>query len=181
MKAMKAFITVVALGLVAFVVVGLILPGSWSTERGRILAAPPGEVFPYLEDVALWREWSAMGQVEGTLSDPSRGEGAWLTWDDPQWGQGEFRITGTVPGAEVEYEVAVEEGSMVTRGHIRIAPGQGSTTVLEWREEGDLGWNPLLAYFALGMERMQGDELDKSLDRLQELLEGRDPAGPVRP
>ena len=40
-----------------------------------------------------------------------------------------------------------------------------------------MGWNPLLAYFALGMERMQGEELQKALDRLVIALEGREPVG----
>jgi uncharacterized protein YndB with AHSA1/START domain len=172
MKVLKGFISVLALGLVAFVVVGLLLPSSWSTERTRTLAAPPDQVFPWLEDLARWREWSAMGQVEGILSDPSRGAGATLEWDDPQWGAGTFRITEVAPDRRVLYEVEVEDGSIRTRGSIHVSPGDSGGTDIRWREEGDLGWNPLLAYFALGMERMQGDELDKSMDRLQALLEG---------
>jgi hypothetical protein len=60
---------------------------------------------------------------------------------------------------------------METRGRIQLVEGAEGTT-LTWREEGDFGWNPLLSYFALGMERMQGEELDKALDRLQKLVEG---------
>lgn len=171
MNAMKAFISVLALVLVSFVVIGLALPGSWSAERTRLVAAPLGDVFPYLEDLTLWQEWSSMRQVEGTLSDPPRGTGATLAWDDPQWGAGEFRITDVTPGREVRYQVAVEDGSIRTEGRIRVSQRDGATEI-EWREEGDLGWNPLLAWFALGMERMQGAELQKALDRLQALLEG---------
>ncbi|HSG49366.1 MAG TPA: SRPBCC family protein, partial [Longimicrobiales bacterium] len=109
MSAMKGFISVLAIILLSFVVIGLLLPGSWHAERTRLVAAPVEEVFPYLEDLTLWQEWSSMGQVEGTLSDPPRGPGSTLTWDDPQWGAGEFRLTGVTPLREVRYEVAVED------------------------------------------------------------------------
>jgi hypothetical protein len=36
-----------------------------------------------------------------------------------------------------------------------------------WREEGDLGWNPLMGYWALSMNRAQSQELAKGLDRLR--------------
>lgn len=171
MKAMKAFISVLALILVGFVVIGFALPGSWSAERTRLVRAPVEDVFPYLEDLTRWQAWSSMAQVEGTLSDPPRGAGATLTWDDPQWGDGEFRITEVSPLREVRYRVAVEDGSIRTEGWLRVSAWDGGTEIA-WREEGDVGWNPLMAWFALGMERMQGAELEKALDRLQALLEG---------
>lgn len=172
MKLLKGFISVLALGLLAFVVVGFLLDGEWSTQQERTLAAPPEEVFPWLEDLAQWESWSTMGEVEGQLSTPSSGAGATLSWDDPQWGQGVFELTSVSPPRSVEYRVAVEDGAMETRGTITLRPA-GSNTVLLWREEGDFGWNPLLAYFALGMERMQGQELQKAMDRLEALVERR--------
>lgn len=172
MSALKGFISILAILLVAFVGVGFALPGSWSTERSRVVPLPADVVFVYLEDLSLWREWSSMGDVEGTLSDPATGAGATFAWDDPQWGEGVFTITAVTPLREVRYEVGVEGGSIRTVGRFELREGTGGTEIL-WREEGDFGWNPLLAYFALGMERMQGQELEKRLDRLEEVLAAR--------
>jgi hypothetical protein len=171
MKILKGVISVLALGLLAFVGVGFLLSGQWTAERARMLEATPEVIFPYLEDLEEWKHWSSMAQVEGQLSTPPRGPGATLTWDDPQWGAGRFELLSVEPLQWVEYRVSVEDGSMETRGRIQLVQGADGTT-LTWREQGDFGWNPLLSYFALGMERMQGDELDKALDRLQELVEG---------
>ena len=171
MKALKGFIGLMAFLLLAFIAGGFALPGSWSTERSRILRVPVEEVFPHLENLTLWREWSSMAQVEGTLSEPAAGVGASFAWDDPQWGEGVFRITAVTPLREVRYEVGVEDGSIQTSGHFTLRAGTAGTEVT-WREEGDFGWNPLLAYFALGMDRMQGQELEKGLDRLEAILAG---------
>lgn len=171
MRYMKAFISILALLLLTFVVVGLILPGEWSTVRERVVRAPRGAVLDRIQDLRNWTEWSAMGQVEGEYSEPSSGAGATLSWDDPQWGQGVFTLTDA--GDEgVGYRVQVEDGSIRTTGAITLEPVEEGTRVV-WREEGDFGWNPLLSWFALGMDRLQGQELEKGLDRLQEAVEGR--------
>lgn len=173
MKLFKAFISVIGLGLLAFVVVGFILPGDWSTSRTRTVSAPPDVVFAYLTDLQRWTEWSTLGDIDGTLSDPSSGAGASLSWDDPVWGDGVLRLTEVTSTREVSYEVGVEDGSIQTRGRISVS-GSGNGATVTWEESGDMGWNPLLSYFALGMERMQGQELEKNLDRLQALAEGRE-------
>ncbi len=174
MKAMKLFISGMALVLLTFLGVGFALSGQWSAERDRVVGATPGEVHRVLADLAIWPEWSSIGQVDGALSTPSSGEGATLSWDDPEWGQGVFTLT-EVDSDGVAYEVRVEGGSLQTRGRIVLAPESAGTRVT-WREEGDFGWNPLLAWFALGMDRVQGTEMEKSLDALEERF-----GGPSRP
>ena len=139
--------------------------------------AAPDSVWPVVSDLARWEGWSSLGEVQGTLSEPSDAVGASLSWDDPVWGEGELRITGLDAHRAVRYEVAVDEGDIQTRGFIRLEPASQGRTRIVWRESGDMGWNPLLAYFALGMERMQGEELQKALDRLVIALEGREPVG----
>lgn len=179
MRVFQLAISAMGLGLLAFVVVGFILSGRWETERERVVAAGPDSVWSVVSDLSRWEGWSSLGEVEGTLSDPSDAVGAALSWDDPVWGQGELRITGIEAGRELRYEVAVDEGDIQTRGTIALYGAADGGTLVRWRESGDMGWNPLLAYFALGMERMQGQELQKALDRLEALLEGRplpDPA-----
>ena len=47
----------------------------------------------------------------------------------------------------------MEEGSLETRGRIQLEDTPSGTNV-RWSEEGAFGWNPLLAYFALGMDRI---------------------------
>ena len=55
-------------------------------------------------------------------------------------------------------------------GEIELSLEEGDTRVL-WRESGNLGANPLMGYWALSMDRVQTSELEKSLDRLVQLVE----------
>lgn len=172
MNLMKGVITVVALALLAFVGVGFALDGRWSATRTAELAASVDEVFPYVNELEGWDRWTPWDHVQDTVTGPAAGVGATRSWDDPQWGQGVWRLTESEPPTRVAYEVQVEGGSLVTRGEIRLEPlGTGRTRV-HWTESGDFGWNPFLAYMALGMERMQGQEMQKNLDALQRVIGG---------
>lgn len=177
MKLLKIIITVGALVLLAFVGIGLALPGTWEARRSTVVAADPETVFDYLDSVEGWAAWTPFAAVEGRRSGPARGAGATLSWDDPQWGEGEWVLTEARRPRSVSYEVRVEDGSLTTRGRVDLTEADGGTRV-EWQEAGDFGWNPLLAYMALGMDRMQGREMEKSLDSLQLRVTGPGAPGP---
>jgi uncharacterized protein YndB with AHSA1/START domain len=172
---LKGFISAVALGLLAFVGVGFALDGTWRVTRTVELDAPPEQVFPYVNELEGWDRWTPWDHVEATPSGPPAGPGAARHWDDPQWGQGEWTLTESDPPHRVAYEVRVEGGSLRTQGEIRLTRLGSARTRVEWTESGDFGWNPFLGYMALGMDRMQGREMEKNLATLRSVVEGGRP------
>ncbi len=155
----------IATVLVALVLIGLVLPGTWSAEASIEIEAAPTEVFPYLNDLSRWDRWTNWGDIESELSNPSRNAGASRTWDDPNLGSGSVTITSSVAPALVRYEVEVEGGASVS-GELRIEALGGASRVT-WREEGDLGRNPLMGYVARNMSESQGAQLAEGLEKLR--------------
>lgn len=164
--------------LILALVIGLLLPGRWEVERSTLVAAPPAAVFAWLDGPRAWDEWAPLGDVESSFSGPERGAGATRSWDHPEFGDGRFAIVSTAPDREVRYHVEVQEGSLITDGTLRLAP-EGAGTRVTWTEAGDFGPNPLMGYTALGMDRMQGNQMENALRRLAELAE-RSGAGAAR-
>ncbi|MEK9506921.1 SRPBCC family protein [Gemmatimonadota bacterium Y43] len=169
MTLIKFFITAVAALLLLFVGLGLVLDGEWEVERSRVVPIPAEALYAELASIDGWTTWGSLGTVEGERHGPPSGPGATVRWDDPQWGEGEWTLTGIESDRAVEYEVRVEGGALVTRGRLDLDPVAEGTRI-HWTESGDFGWNPFLAFMALGMDRMQGSEMEKSLDRLQDHL-----------
>jgi hypothetical protein len=125
-------------------------------------------VFGFVDAPAGWRAWTTWPDSGLTPQGPPRGPGAALSWNDPELGDGSFRIVEALAPERVRYEVAVQGGAMRTEGTVSLS-SEGSGTRVDWREAGDFGWNPLMGYWALFMERAQGREMEKSLARLGEV------------
>lgn len=163
-----------ALLLGGFLTVGFLLPGTWGARAERWLPVAPDSVFALLDGPAGWSAWAPVPDTGVSFEGPDGGPGARMTWDHPEWGSGSFEIVSARPGAEVRYRVLVQDGTMRTEGVVTLTPRDGGTA-LAWRESGDFGWNPLMGYWALFMERAQGREMNKSLEALEAVLTGSRP------
>lgn len=172
MKYLKGFIVAMTVFLIAFLAVGVWLPGEWSAERTVTIEAPPEIVWPWIADLRQWDAWAPLGEVEGTFPGATRGVGAVREWDDPAWGYGSVRVREVDEGRRLVYDVDVE-GGLETTGTLSLDPGGAAArTRVTWREEGSFGWNPLLSWFAMGMEARQGAQLELGLERLRTRVEG---------
>lgn len=172
-----------ALASGAFVVVGILLPGRVEVVRSVQVRAAPETVFPFLNEPAAWDDWAPWGQIESRAEGPASGPGARRVWDDPSVGSGSFAIVDALPPSRVDYLVEVEDGALRFEGTIAVEsgdPASGMSTVT-WTERADLGWNPLLGWTALAMDKSQGQALQDSLERLKELVERGGRAVPSEP
>lgn len=164
----KIFGTLAAL-LILFLTVGLLLPGTWSAAGSVTLRVPPGEVFPYLNGLARWDAWTPWGEVESTFEGPASGVGSRRTWDHPNLGSGSITITESVPDRLVRYRVVVGDGASSVEGAFVLETVEGGSTIA-WSEAGDFGWNPLMGYTALTMNKSQSAQLERGLTELKRLL-----------
>lgn len=154
--------------LVAFLLVGYLLPGDWDAEASAHLPVPPEVVYSFLDSPTGWQRWTPWPESGVERSGPERGAGASLSWNDPDLGSGSFTIASAVEPESVTYKVSIDEGSITATGSVHVVPEDGGSRV-SWREQGDFGWNPLMGYWALSMGRAQSDELTKGLGRLKSL------------
>jgi uncharacterized protein YndB with AHSA1/START domain len=152
------------LGII-FIVVGYLLPTDWEAEAEHVAALPAEAVFRFLDSPEGWRDWTTWPESGVERSGPGRGEGARLSWDDPELGAGSFTITRVRAPELVEYRVEVED-VMLTQGVITLTEEPAGVRIA-WRERGDLGRNPLMGFWGLSMERAQREELVKGLERLE--------------
>ncbi len=154
-----------ALVLSALLLLGFLLPSEWSAEASALVAAPAGDVYSYLDSPEGWRAWTTWPDSGLVREGPERGPGAAIRWDDRELGTGSFVVVDARPAERVGYAVEVGGGAMRTTGSLELWPEGDGVRVL-WREEGDLGRNPLMGYWAFFMGRAQATELEKSLERL---------------
>jgi uncharacterized protein YndB with AHSA1/START domain len=151
---------------------GFLLPTDWRAQATRILDADTEDVYAFLDAPEGWQAWTAWPDSGLVRSGPERGAGATIAWDDPEFGAGCFRIVAAEPSRRVRYEVEVGGGAMRTHGELVLSPLENGVEIA-WREEGNLGRNPLMGYWAFFMDRAQATELERSLGRLSEAVSDR--------
>ena len=164
-----------ALLLIAALTLGFLLPSEWEADASALLPATPQTVFGYLDSPEGWGTWTMWPDSGLVREGPERGVDARISWDDPELGAGSFRLVDVRRLEHVSYSVEVGGGAMRTAGSIALVP-EGDGVRLTWHEEGNLGRNPLMGYWALFMDRAQTTELEKGLARLGELAATPDSA-----
>lgn len=155
--------------LLAFMLIGIWLPGTWYAESSIEISAPPQAIFPLIVDLDRWDEWTQWSEVESTTSTPSYGSGALRTWDNDQYGSGSITIIESHPENVLRYRVVVEEKSEII-GNFNIKPSKSGSTIT-WNETGDFGNNPLMGYVAITMGKSQGKQLSESLGNLKKIVD----------
>jgi hypothetical protein len=161
--------------LVLLLVAGLLLPKDWQVERSVVVGAPASAVFPYLNSLKRWREWTVWYAREPDLQveyeGPESGVGATSRWQGRD-GRGAMKILNSDRDRRVEYLLLLDAGATEMNGLLQLTPEAGGTRVT-WRVGGSVGGSPLQRYFALLISVWVGHDIDASLAQLKTKLEAR--------
>lgn len=170
---LKKIVFAILLLPIALILASLFLPSRYRVERSTVINAKPETIFPLLNELRRWPEWTAWTtNREPTLvythSGPASGVGAVQSWT-AQSGNGSIKLTAADPAAGVGYELNFNDGRFVSTGHIQLSPVTGNTNVTRviWTNEGELGRNPVGRYLGLLMDKMMGSDFEIGLANLK--------------
>src|SRR5262245_45504265 len=96
-------------GIMAGVAFGL--PAHVPVTRSKSIAAPESVVFPYLNNLHQFSEWSPWQerdpQMQVTYGGPEQGKGAQVKWSSakPSIGTGSMEITESEPNRNIDHAV----------------------------------------------------------------------------
>src|SRR5690242_9760531 len=114
MKLIRRLVILVAALAAVVTGVGLMLPGGVHVERSAVIAAPAVQIFPYMNDLRKFNEWSPWARrdprTKYAFTGPDAGVGAAMTWQSEKHGAGRQRITASVPDEKVV--TALDFGAM---------------------------------------------------------------------
>ncbi len=176
MKIVLRFLTGLV-GLVALLAAAsYLLPRTVTVARSVEIAAPPDAVFPHIDNLQTFAEWSPWRDLDAdmvqTFEGPERGIGNRMTWssDDPDVGYGSQEIVGLEENARIE--TALNFGDMGTsKAAFTLTPASGGTEVT-WQLDADMGHNPIGRYMGLMMDTWVGADYEKGLANLKARVEG---------
>ena len=177
------------LGLCALVLilaaVALGLPAHVTVARSVVVNAPEYVIYPYLNDLRRFQEWSPWvtrdPDMTFTYSGPPEGKGAKVEWvsQKPSIGTGSMQIVETQQARSVDLNTNINglQGS----SNYELEPA-GSGSKVTWTFGYDSGSSPFKRWKSLMLDGFIGSEYRVGLENLKALVEKeRGPATPVAP
>jgi hypothetical protein len=171
----------VLVAILAAVAVGL--PPHVTVARSVVINAPEYAVFPYLDNLhrfADWSPWSARDpQLRVSYSGPESGTGAEIQWtsEKASIGTGSMKITESEPSRHIA--LAVNFNGLEGTSAYELAPS-GSGSKVTWSFGYDTGSNPLRRWKGLMLDGFVGSEYSAGLNKLKARIEeDRRPTSPA--
>jgi hypothetical protein len=169
------------IGILAAVALGL--PAHVTVTRSVVINAPEPAVYPYLNNLHNFADWSPWAvrdpQLAVSYSGPQEGKGAKIQWTSkvPSIGTGTMEITGSEPNRHID--LAVNFNGLDGTSSYDIAPS-GSGSKVTWAFGYESGTSPLKRWKALMLDGFVGTDYRTGLDRLKEKIESeRRPTEPT--
>ena len=160
--------------------VGLIIatrPATFRVARSEIIAAPPADVFPHVNDLHAFQAWNPFARdpnARNTFEGPSAGPGAVFRWDgNSQVGAGAMTITDSQPDRIVSVHLEfLRPFKCTNRVEFTLEPN-GAGTRITWMMTGDNTFVSKAMQLFMSMDKMVGGDFEKGLSTLKSLVENQ--------
>jgi hypothetical protein len=164
-----------AIGVALLVIgIGFLMPSTYTIERNVRINAPAQDIFRHVKDLRKWQRWGVWFKrdpaMQVSYSGPGSSVGMQSSWISESQGNGRMEVIGIEENQRFIYSLYFIDMDMGSTGELVFSPGEGKTLVT-WRDQGDVGANPLYRYFAFFMDSMIGDDLQMGLDNLKVISE----------
>ncbi len=177
MRILKKILIGMVLLVVVLVVVSLFLPSAVSVVRSASIAAPPDAVFPYVNSLKKFNEWSPWAardpDMKQTFEGPEKGVGMKVSWrsDHSRVGSGSQEIIESAENRKVRMALDFGDQGTGTAGFLLDPVDDG--TKVTWQFETELGFNPVTRYLGLMFDTWIGADYEAGLASLETLVESR--------
>lgn len=175
-KFLKIVGAVVVVAVAAILIYASTKPDSFRVERSTAMNAPPDKIFPYIEGLKRWAEWSPYEGRDPAMkrahSGADSGKGAVYEWDgNDQVGKGRMEIVESTPPHKVVIKL---DFLKPFEGHntaeLTVQP-KGGQTIVTWAMYGPSTFMTKLVGTFMDMDDMIGRDFAAGLAKLKAVVE----------
>ena len=175
-KFLKIVGAVVVVAVAAILIYASTRPDSFRVERSTAINAPPEKIFPYIERLTRWAEWSPYEGRDPAMkrahSGAASGKGAVYEWDgNDQVGKGRMEIVDSTPPHKVVIKL---DFLKPFEGHntaeLTVQP-KGGQTIVTWAMYGPSTFMTKLVGTFMDMDDMIGRDFAAGLAKLKAVVE----------
>jgi len=152
-------------------------PDEWTIQREGIIPGAPAKVFPYINDVHKFLEWSPWAKLDPamklTYGSPESGSGANFSWEgNGKVGAGTMTITESRPNDLVRSRFDFYKPMRCTNTHEFVLKPEDSQTLVTWTMHGNAPFFFKLMMVFVSADSMMGDNVERGLANLKTVVAG---------
>lgn len=176
---LTTIIIVVAVLLGLLLIVIALRPSKFLCVRSAALGAPPGAVFPLVNNFTRWPEWSPWHKLDPnikyTYSGPASGVGASVHWaGNKKAGEGRMTITESVPGDRIATRVEfIKPFASVCVQNFTFEPQSTGGAYVTWSMHGNANFMMKAMGLFMDCDKMAGRAFEEGLANLNRATSGK--------
>lgn len=177
---MLKFFAIFAIVLIAAVAAVLAYattrPDTFRVERSTIINAPPEKIFPLIDDMRRWADWSPYEtkdpDMKRTFSGAPNGVGSIYEYSgNRSVGKGRLEITESTPPSRIVVKLNFLEPFEANNiAEFTLEP-QGDSTKVTWAMHGPAPYFAKVMHLLFNVDKMVGDDFATGLANLKSLTE----------
>ena len=179
-------ILLAVLALVVLLVIFVSLrPSAFRITRSALFSAPPGVVFPHVNDFHKWEAWSPWAKMDpnakNTFNGAASGEGAIFSWaGNNQVGEGRMTILESRPTEFIKIKLEFFKPFTATNTAEFTFKPEGDGTQVTWTMYGNQNFLQKAFTLVMDCDKMVGGQFEKGLASLKSISEAEAGAAAVR-
>ncbi|MEM7251662.1 MAG: SRPBCC family protein [Pseudomonadota bacterium] len=173
---LKTIVTIIVLALVALFGFAATKPDSFRVERSTTISAPAETVFPLINDLKQWDNWSPWANrdpdMKKSVSGSPAGVGAIYEWEGNQEvGQGRMEIMESNPPSKVSIKLNFIKPFEAENTSEFALSASGDSTDVTWAMFGNNTFLQKVMSVFFSMDEMVGPDFESGLSSLKALAE----------
>ena len=180
MRFLKRLLIGLVLLVAAFATVVWFQPDDYRLTRSTVIAAPASAIFPYVNDLRHWEDWSPWAKLDPnakvSFEGPLAGPGAMFHWSgNDKVGAGTMTITESKPNERIATRTDFTRPFEGTSNADFVFWQRGDpsqvTTQVTWSMSGKQTFIGKAICLFMPTEKMVGPEFEKGLAALKQVSE----------
>jgi len=170
----------ILIGVAVVIAIGVVLvmlrPADFRISRSITIAAPAAAVFPEVNTLRNWEEWSPWAKIDpnvrNTYTGPASGDGAVFDWSgNNKVGAGRMTIVESQPDQRVRFRLEFLRPFKTTNTAEFLFTSDASKTDVNWSMWGKNNFFTKVFGLFVSMDRLIGKDFEKGLANLKTRVE----------
>jgi hypothetical protein len=161
---------------IIFIVVVAGQPCDFTVSRSTKISASPGKIFPHVNDLHKWNDWSPWAKIDPNakvaFSGPEAGVGEAMSWEgNCKVGTGKMTIIDSQPDSVIRLRLDFEKPMKATNtAEFSFLPDANQTNVT-WSMHGKNTIGGKIFGLFMNCDKMVGDKYNEGLTNLKAVVE----------